>query len=373
MREIVNPFLLFGYVSEEYFCDREHETAELISALRNGRNVTLRSPRRIGKTGLIHHVFRRMQQETPECRCFYVDIMATKSLSDFVMELGKAVIGQLDTPLQKAEGYITKFFKSCRLYFSADPLSGSPKLGIDLVAEDSAITLDEIFAYIKNSERECYIAIDEFQQIAQYPETNMEALLRSHIQQLTNVHFIFAGSKQHLMSDIFNSAKRPFYRSTEKMNLDVISENKYFSFAAQWMQTIGVDLPEDSFHKIYSLTDGGTWYVQYILNRLFEIRPDRIDDETITSCLNYIIHREEDDYKKMYNLLTSNQGAVLKAIAQAKILQNPTANEILRQYNLPAPSSVKRALDFLVDNEYVYQTDNGYKVYDIFMSLWLCR
>lgn len=36
-----NPFLLSGYVSPEYFCDRVEETQKLISALRNGRNVTL--------------------------------------------------------------------------------------------------------------------------------------------------------------------------------------------------------------------------------------------------------------------------------------------------------------------------------------------
>ena len=52
-RRIANPFLVYGYEGPYYFCDREEETRKLVSALANGRNVTLAAPRRIGKTGLI--------------------------------------------------------------------------------------------------------------------------------------------------------------------------------------------------------------------------------------------------------------------------------------------------------------------------------
>lgn len=48
-----NPFILYGYESEKYFCDRRAETAELKRLVTNGNNVALIAPRRIGKTGLI--------------------------------------------------------------------------------------------------------------------------------------------------------------------------------------------------------------------------------------------------------------------------------------------------------------------------------
>lgn len=66
MIEPRNPFLIYGYHSPAYFCDRESETQKLISALRNGRNVTLISPRRMGKTGLIKQAFFLMQQADKE-------------------------------------------------------------------------------------------------------------------------------------------------------------------------------------------------------------------------------------------------------------------------------------------------------------------
>jgi len=373
MSTLLNPFALFGYAGKEYFCDRENETKELIAALRNGRNVTLRSPRRVGKTGLIQHVFAQLAQTNPEIKCFYVDLFATHSMDELVTELGKAVIGQLDTPLQKAENYVVKFFQSCRLYFSTDPLTGSPKLGLDLVTDNPAVTLEEIFTYIRKSERECYIAIDEFQQILAYPQTNVEALLRTHVQQCPNVRFIFSGSKQHLMSDIFNSPKRPFFRSTDKITLDVIDEQTYYAFAERWLQTVGTHLPKEIFHDIYLRTSGYTWYVQYVLNRLFEMQPKEVSEEDEMACLNYIVLREEDDYRKMLSLLTNNQAQVLHAIAKEKVVEAPTSTAFLKKYNLPAMSSVKRVIDFLMDKEYIYHTNDGYIIYDRFMAIWLQR
>lgn len=373
MSTLHNPFVLFGYDSPEYFCDRENESRELISTLRNGRNVTLRSPRRIGKTGLIHHVFHLIEQTYPNEKCFYVDLFPTHNLDDMVKELAKAIIGQLDTPLQKVEGYVAQFFKSCRIYFSSDPLTGSPQLGVDFINNNPIATLEEIFAYIRQSERQCYIAIDEFQQIVEYPETNVEALLRTHVQQCPNVHFVFSGSKQHLMSDIFNSPKRPFFRSTDKMTLDVIPEQSYFAFASHWMQQAEINLSSDLFHMLYSMVNGYTWYVQYILNRIYELHPQGVTEGTILSCVDDIIRREQDDYRHLYNLLTSNQAQVLRAIAKEKIAGATASKEFLHKYNLPAASSVKRAIDYLKEKEYIYPTDDGYIVYDRFMAIWLQR
>ena len=74
------------------------------------------------------------------------------------------------------------------------------------------ITLDEIFNYISEADKPCIIAIDEFQQIGEYAEKNVEALLRTKIQQCNRAQFIFAGSKRHMMSNMFNSSSKPFYQ-----------------------------------------------------------------------------------------------------------------------------------------------------------------
>ena len=90
MSKIDNPFVMYGYVGPEYFCDRKDETQTLIESLLNGGNVTLMSQRRMGKTGLILNAFHQLKEQHPEVACFYVDIFATRSLSDFVAKIGRA-------------------------------------------------------------------------------------------------------------------------------------------------------------------------------------------------------------------------------------------------------------------------------------------
>ena len=157
------------------------------------------------------------------------------------------------------------------------------------------------------------------------------------------------------------------------MTLDVIPEPTYYAFAERWLQTGETHLPEAIFHDMYTRASGYTWYIQYMLNRLFEMRPKEVAEADVMACLNYIVQREDDDYRKMYSLLTNNQAQVLRAIAQEKIVAAPTSTAFLKKYNLPAMSSVKRVIDFLKEKEYIYPSDEGYIIYDRFMAIWLQR
>ena len=370
MSELNNPFLLHGYVDPIYFCDRTQETKDLISALKNGRNVTLMSPRRMGKTGLIFNVFHQLQAEQ-DVACFYIDIFSTKSLESFVKTLASAVVGKLDTPLQRAEGFVQRFFQGLRLTFTTDIFTGNPQVELDFQPEQVETTLEQIFAYLVQSKKECYIAIDEFQQILEYPEKNVEALLRSYVQFCPNVHFIFSGSKQHLMLDIFSSAKRPFFQSTEKMNLYAIDESAYYDFASYWMKKKNIELSKDIFHSLYQQFDGHTWYLQYVLNVLYSDSQSEVTKEDLRNIICRIVQREKEAFQVIYNQLTDNQVSLLKAIAKEGVVKAINASEFIKKYRLKGSSSVNKALEYLIKNEIVYHTSEGYIVYNRFFAIWL--
>lgn len=373
MSNIENPFLVYGYEGPEYFCDREEETRIVSDALRNGCNITLMSPRRYGKTGLIHNVFYKMEREQPDVRCFYVDIYSTKCLADFVKLLGRSVIGKLDTPIQKAEGFIHRFFHSTQLTLGLDPMTNLPQVGLSFQPQQTENTLEEIFAYIAQAEMQCYIAIDEFQEVADYPENNFEELFRTFVQQTHNVHFIFSGSRLHVMSAMFSSPQHPFYRSTERLHLDVLPKDVYYRFAVAKLSEKGITMSEEMFDFIYKITDGVTWYVQSILNKIYRSEGVTIDEVMIERSVWSIILSEEEDFKQMFRLLTAGQLQLLKALASEKVVREPMSGAFLRKYGLKAPSSVQRTLNFLVEHEYVYQSDEGYLVYDRFMGIWIRR
>ena len=371
MSKIDNPFLLYGYEGPEYFCDRKEETEEMVSSLRNGCNITLMSPRRYGKTGLIRHVFHKIKEQDPDAACFYIDIYATNSLYDFVQTFAKAVVGKLDTPMQKAENIITKIFKSSQITMSTDFMTGLPQLSLNFAPQYTESTLDEIFTYISQSQRNCYIAFDEFQQVTEYPEKNVEALLRTHIQKMNNAHFVFSGSRLHMMMEMFNSPKHPFYRSTEKLNLGTLDEAVYYSFAEEKLKEKDVSLPYDAFHELYSMVDGVTWYIQAVLNRLYRLTDKTVTVKDMNEVIIKIILSEEEDYKRLFHLLTANQANLLLAIAREGSVAEPMSGLFLRKHQLKSTSSVQRALKYLADEEYIYLSERGYIIYDRFFGIWL--
>ena len=367
-----NPFLISGYHSPEFFCDRERETAKILDALHNGRNITLIAPRRMGKTGLIRHAFHHLKQEQPEIVTFYMDIFATQSLGEFVRTFASTVLGKLDTAPQKALNRVSQFIRSCRPVCTFDEITGVPKVTIDVAPTAEESTLKEIFDYLASSEKRCYIAIDEFQQITEYEEKGIEALLRSYIQFLPNVNFIFAGSKKHVMQEMFTSSKRPFYQSTQVVTIDAIDKDAYAEFAMEHFSKHNTELPREVFDAIYDKYNGHTWYIQAILNRLYGYNCN-VDAELVAYATSEIIAEYSYSYGDLLKAYSAGNVKLLKAIAQEGCVKEVLAGDFIAKYRLRAASSVNASLKKLVEKELIYPTDKGYIVYDRFMGEWLCN
>lgn len=334
-----NPFLISGYHSPEFFCDRKNETKTIISALHNGRNVTLIAPRRMGKTGLIHHSFYNIKEENSEIITLYMDILSTQNLGDFVKLFAETVLGKLDS-------------------------------AIDITSANEESTLKEVFNYLASSEKRCYIAIDEFQQITEYPEKGVEALLRSYIQFLPNVNFIFAGSKKHIMQKMFTSSTRPFYQSTQILNIGEIERQEYANFAIENFAKKNLKISEDTFNAMYDRFEGHTWYLQNLLNRLYGYGED-VNLESVEFAINQVVSEYSYSYIDLLNSCTASNVRLIEAIASEGCVKEIYAGEFISKYKLTGASSVSASLTKLEENEIVYKSENGYIIYDRFMSEWL--
>lgn len=368
-----NPFINQGYVSPDYFCDREKETELMLNHFDNERNITLISPRRIGKTGLIKHVFYLIERQDKNAICLYIDIFATKNLQDFTEMFGAAVISAL---AKKERSFMQKaaaLLGSLRPVISSDPFTGMPKMSITVDPSRAQLTISQIFDLLGSTRRNIYIAIDEFQQIANYPETGTEALLRSHIQFTNGVHFIFAGSRFHLMSEMFGSPQRPFFQSTEMMGLEPLDREVYYQFANQFFEKKRGSFDQGAFNHLYDCFEGHTWYIQSVLNRLYEncVHVKSIDD--VNREIVHLVDSKSPQYEGLAQFLSSNQFNLLKAIASEGIVDKPTGGKFIRHHNLASASVVQSSLRGLLDKEIVYRSPRGYIIYDRFMSIWLKR
>ena len=372
-KKLKNPFVYEGYEGPDYFCDRTEETEKMISHFENGRNLTLVSPRKIGKTGLIKHTFNRIKETDKDAICIYTDIFHTQNQHDFVQALGKAVVQERLLDVRSNKEKVLHFFRMWRPTISFDPLTGSPTVSVSIEQTQAEHTIESIFQYLKNCGKEVYIAIDEFQTILDYPEKDTEALLRSHIQFIHNVHFVFSGSKQHLMYDMFGSPQRPFYQSTSMMSLAPLHEEIYYDFAAHFFKARGGDISQPLFSLLYRMFDGYTWYIQSVLNRLYELNKRVSDEEQVKEALQTILSDKADQYEMLLTFLSDNQRRLLRAIATEGIVAQPQSNGFLQKHILPGSSSVKKALTSLTEKDIVYRTKEGYMVYDRFFDLWLRR
>ena len=364
-----NPFLISGYVSKDYFCDREQETLQLHSALQNERNVVLISPRRMGKTGLISHLFAQIPPD--EAYCIYVDLYKTTSLREFVECLAKAVIGNCGSPSLRES--IIKALQSLRFSFTSDPITGTPEIGVTVIDPQVEISLQQIFNYMENADKPVYVALDEFRQIQYYPDSKVEETLRSYIQHMRNTHFIFAGSQKHMMMDMFSSAKRAFFQSAQTMHIFAIPEDTYYHFANEHFTQHQQTLSKEAFHFLYTNLYAHTWYIQSVLNRIYESKIEEIDITAIQDAIQRLVNENEYTYQNYCRLFTSNQLETLKAIAKEREITEPSNQTFLAKHHLKAASSIRSAIKTLVEKEFIYEESGVYSVYDRFFSIWLSQ
>ena len=368
-----NPFVISGYLSPYYFCDREEESKDLIRYLTNGRNVAIISTRRMGKTGLIRHCFQESEIKE-HYHTFFIDIYSTSSLREFVFALGKEIFEELKP---KGSKFLDQFFSvitSLRAGFRLDRDTGEPSFEIGLGDIQKAdTTLDEIFRYLEQADKPCIVAIDEFQQIEHYAESNVEAVLRSLIQHCNNTWFIFAGSQHHIMSNLFQSPARPFYQSVGMMHLDCIALEKYKEFVRMHFEAGNRHVDTDIIERVYDKFDGHTWYLQIIFNELFSLTPlgENCSLPMYQDALTNLISAQEFTYQEILSRLPEKQKEILIAISKEGKASAVTSGDFVRKYKLHTPSSVQSALRYLIEKDLVTQEKNVFQVYDRFFGIWI--
>jgi uncharacterized protein len=369
-----NPFIISGYHSPPYFCDRKEEADQLLSKIKNENNITLFALRRLGKTGLIHHVFHHLSN-SKKYACIYADIFHTTNLKEFTNTIATAIYKRFPEKKGIGQRFLT-FLKLLRPVISYDTMTGTPEVTLDLgLPREYERTIQQLFAFLDQQQVQVVIAIDEFQQITTYPEKNTEALLRTYMQQLKNCRFIFCGSNNRIMTEIFNSAKRPFYSSCASLSISIINNSKYNIFIKQHFGAHQRKIDDDAIEYILDFTQTHTSYVQELCNHLFAMGTKKIGLEEAMLGSGQLVTQKENTFFQYRNLLTMAQWNLLEAIAKEVRLIKPHSAEFIQKYRLGNSSLVKRGLEALLAKEMVYYDTSikepYYAVYDKFLMRWL--
>ncbi len=366
------PFPTTGYFGPLYFCDREDELASLKRNLEGGNSTTLIALRRLGKTALIRHLFHHLGDD--HCK-IYLDILPTESLGELLNQFTSAIaeaIPENSPPGKK----IWTFIRSLRPTVTYDALQGTPVFSINATQDQSRQSIQDLLMLLEKQSLPTLIAIDEFQQILNYPEEQTDAWLRSIIQKLTNVVFIFAGSQQHLMQELFANPQRPFFRSTQFLKIDKLPHATYRDFIIKKFSEYKKQILPAIVDEMLNWADHHTYYVQLLCNRTFMASDRSIDSTCWKGEANRILKEQEFVFFSYREMLTGPQWGLLKALAKDVVVPHPTSADFISRHSLGNPATVLRSLKSLRKMELVYrETEAGgesyYGIYDVLFRRWI--
>ncbi len=375
MAKTINPFIVTGKIEPEYFCDRVTESARLVKSVTNSNNLVIISPRRMGKTGLIQFCYDK-PEIADEYYTFFIDILHTSSLREFTYLLGREIYETLLPCSRKMANLFIQTIKSISGKFGFDPITGMPTFNVELGDIDRPeYTLDEIFQYLARADKPCIVAIDEFQQIAKYPEKNIEAQLRTHIQKLRNCNFIFAGSERHMMQEMFTSAARPFYHSADMLELKAIVPEIYIPFIAGHFEKRNRRIASDDIERVYNLFKGHTYYVQKTFNEAFADTPEGEECtlETLRAAIDNMVASNDTIFREILSNIPEKQKELLYVIAKEGEAERITSAAFIKRHSLASASSVQSAMKKLLEKDIITEINKVFSVTDRLFAMWMNR
>jgi len=372
-----NPFVIKSYESRDLFCDREAELELMLRNCLNHTDMTLISQRRMGKTGLLLRLFDELAEVHPEVHTIYLDIFSSRNIDDFIKLLAEATMRSFKPKTSIGDKLMT-FIKSMKPQLTFDNITGEPQLQIAYqTAHEKEYTLRGLLEFLDSQGAHIVIAIDEFQQIREYPEQNMEALLRTYIQQTRNLTFIYCGSKKHLMADIFTNEKKPFYSSTTFVSLGKIEEKPYADFIRRLFQEHGRKISDEALQFILDWTRRHTYYTQQLCHTVFANCDENVGIVEAKAACDQLMKQGEAVYLQYRQMLTVKQWGFLIAVAKEGSVQQITSAQFLGRHKIGSASASQRLADALCEkgllNDETTLEGTTYSINDVFLSHWMER
>ena len=369
----INPFIVTGKIPAAYFCDRVVESQVLEQALLNQMNVVITSPRRMGKTALVDFVFDK-EDIQKDYFTISVDILHTTCFKEFIYTLGTAIYEKIASRNDKMRRLFITTLRSLSASFSYDPIQNVPTFDVKLGDINMPeYTIKEIFDFIEQADKRCLIVIDEFQQITKYPEKNIEAVLRSYIQKVSNANFVFAGSQRTILEEMFLSSRRPFFQSAKLIQLEAIELSIYKKFAIKHFQEEGKDIMPEAIENAYNTFRGVTLYVQRIMKDSYAMTPNGVtcDIDLIDNIIDNFVLENDYRIRELLAYISEPQKEVLYAIHEEQQVKSIVSAAFTKKHRLKSPSATQSAALKLLEDDILTRNEKVYSIADPLLALWL--
>ena len=356
------------------FTDRIEETKRIKLDFENGVNVILISPRRMGKTSLIKKVISEI--DNPMLKIVYMDIYDCRSEYDFYNRFAETIMKSSGNHLEQVMENIKRFLVriSPKISFSPEPNSEfSVSLGITPkdYSPEEILNLPERIA--KEQGVRLVVCIDEFQQIGEFTDSlTVQKRLRGVWQHHQNVSYCFFGSKKHLMENIFQNRRMPFYQFGEMLHLKYIPTVYWVPFICSRFEKYGKKIAEEYASRICQVVKNYSSYVQQLAWNVMAETEKEVNEESFEEGLKALLEQNSSLFIQQTDGLTTYQLNFIRLLCK-DIHSGFTTQAVSEIYPLGSKSNIDRIKKSLVDKEIITIEKDGIFLADSVFELWFKR
>lgn len=369
-----NPFSL-SIAQGDNFCNREKEIQDLVRHAHNGNNVLLFSPRRYGKTSLVKRILDLLAGEG--FLTVYVDLFPIISERDMVSRLSSALFKGVGRGLnqQTLAARLKDLFKRLIPIIEVKPDGYSVSMRFDQSSESGALLedlLEGLYRYVTQRGIRACVAMDEFQEITELPESKrIEGLFRAHIQSHREVSYFFIGSRRRILKEMFSDKGRAFYKSAFTYPLREVPREEFVRYIQTHFEQSRKVCSSAVAADIYNRVRGYPYYVQKLASIAWDLSEKECAIKVVQSSYEALIEMEAADFEATWSALTLIQRTVLKALAlESTVL--PYSRNFLEQHQLTV-GGTQRALQVLLSMDLVEKEAVEYRLTDPVMSAWIAH
>jgi len=356
-----NPFKFGSVVDGAYFTDREKELTKISSYIKGENHLILISPRRFGKTSLI----RKIVNESGRPYIF-LDMQLVLSGDDFASQLLKRIYRIY--PVQKLKNYL----KSFRLIpvVNVNPVTGETEISFNPGTKE-LIPLEDVLNLIEKlgtDKKKIIVVLDEFQEIFRIGN-GLDRFLRSIMQNHNHINYIFMGSSESMIREIFERKKSPFYHFGSLMVLGKITPGKFTDFLEERFSAI-TDKNRELAEEILDISDSHPYYTQQLAFTVWEIlMRSGFSPDVVKDAVSEIIMSHDNDYELLWNSLNRTDMKVLTGMSVSEI--SPLSDEFSILYGTGAASTVFSTLKRLRNKGVLIKEGSAYEIDDPFFKRWI--
>lgn len=366
-----NPFVYGVEVSGESFVDRKRELRELQVELLSGKSVFLLTPRRLGKTSLITELFRRLGGKIIPVHIKLYEVDSETALAERIVEgVSSVAYGRIEKVIKS----VHKFFRELRPSFT---VTREGELRVALSKRITIPELEEVLDFPEKvgraNKKQVVVAFDEFQEIGLFDGLRLEKLMKAKFERHKNVSYIFAGSKRHLLLEIFSREDRPLFRFARPMDLKTIPPEEFKPFIIGKFRQTGGSIPSKVVDRILNYTRSHPYFTQQLCHELWNLDRKVKDWADVEQAANNIVTHSSVEYEQIWELTKGKGQRNLLRGLSLEPDANMFSRSFIEKHGMNSASHVKKAYEALKEKGIIEEIGKKGGIGDMFFAEWIKR